>query len=81
MPDPKKFAGDMAKLRAQQGPYQSWAVEIQVFDDREWYGNAVRFEAERDAYDHGTEKVLNWTQAERFRVVPSRDPVNRSKKQ
>lgn len=54
----------------------SYKTQIKVYDDPEFYDNAVRFASADEAEAYGKNKLWNWTMAEKYRVVESSDPVN-----
>jgi len=53
----------------------SWKIEVQVFGDKKWYGNAVRCETKAEAEDYARDLLSRWTQSTNFRIVESKDEI------
>ena len=54
----------------------SWKPEVQTDDSGKWYGNALRFATEKEAYDNASALCGRWMMVREFRAAPSMDRVN-----
>lgn len=54
----------------------SWKPEVQVSNETQWCGNALRFETKQEAELNVYELMCRWTAVRATRVVESTDPVN-----
>ena len=54
---------------------QSWAPEVQTDSTGKWYGNALRFATESEAYASAGELCSRWLLVRAYRAAPSADPV------
>jgi hypothetical protein len=54
----------------------SFKGEVQVYGEREYVGNALRFETESEAEMYVVDLAWRWTLVENWRVVPSEDKPN-----
>jgi hypothetical protein len=54
----------------------SYAIEVKVYNDPEFYPNGIRLATKDEAEAYGRNKVYNWTMADEYRVVESEDAVN-----
>jgi hypothetical protein len=53
----------------------SWAPEVQTDNTGKWYGNALRFATEAEAYASAAELAGRWLLVRDWRAAPSSDPV------
>jgi hypothetical protein len=53
----------------------SWAPEVQTDSTGKWYGNALRFATEAEAYASAAELATRWMLVRDYRAAPSADPV------
>lgn len=56
----------------------SYKVEIKVFGDPDFYPSGLTFATAEEANGYGTDKVLVWIRAEKYRVVESDQTPNYS---
>jgi hypothetical protein len=57
--------------------HQSFAAEVIADNSGQWVGNMLRFATEAEAMDYAKDLYSRWTLVQKYRVVPSVDPVNR----
>lgn len=48
---------------------KKWKVEVRVFNDPQWYSNAMRYDSEEQAEAAGKDLWSRWTMAQEYRVV------------
>ena len=54
----------------------SYKPEVIVDDSNKWYGNSLRFETEKEAYENAADLMQRWMAVRDFRASVSVDPVN-----
>ncbi len=57
--------------------HKSFVVEVIADNSGQWVANGLRFATEAEADAYGKDLWSRWTLVQKFRVVPSTDPVNR----
>lgn len=55
---------------------KSWKPEVQTDSTGAWYGNALRFATEKEAFDNAKALAGRWFLVTAYRAAPSDDPVN-----
>jgi hypothetical protein len=56
----------------------SWKPEVQTDITGKWYGNALRFATQDEAYNSARDLSMRWTLVLDYRATESEDPVNYS---
>lgn len=54
----------------------SWKPEVTTDSSGNWYGNALRFATEQEAYDNARDLSYRWFAVRSYRATESDDPVN-----
>lgn len=54
----------------------SWKPEVRTDDTGKWYGNALRFQTEREAELQVADLAVRWTAVVDTRVIECDDPPN-----
>lgn len=54
----------------------SWKPQVQIFNDPNWYDNALRFETKEEAEANARDLMSRWMLVVDTRAIESDDPVN-----
>ena len=58
------------------GSKMSYKPEVQTDSTGQWYGNALRFATEQEAYDSARDLAARWFAVLSYRATKSDEPVN-----